>query len=91
MGGSKTRFGGPRLVYVDTGAYFALADRKDGNHEVARALLDLLVASRYVFHTSNLVVAETHALMLTRIKPWQAGSSAALSFLADVYDRRIAR
>jgi predicted nucleic acid-binding protein len=57
----------PRRVFVDTSAYFALADRHDVNHQRATAINGGIVAARLQPFTTNFVVAETHALLLNRV------------------------
>jgi predicted nucleic acid-binding protein len=64
---------------VDTSAWYALVD--PGEHSrprVASALRDAL-ESRYRIVTTNLIVAETHALLLRRF-----GNAVALAFLREV-------
>jgi predicted nucleic acid-binding protein len=54
---------------VDTSAYYALADRREGNHGTARAIASQLADERRVLYTTNLILAETHALVLARLGP----------------------
>ncbi|MEA2583516.1 MAG: hypothetical protein QOF33_1601 [Thermomicrobiales bacterium] len=61
-------------VFVDTGAYAALALTSDANHR--RALATALERRRAFLCTTNWVVAETYALILAR-----AGRTAAISIL----------
>ncbi|HVX28934.1 MAG TPA: PIN domain-containing protein [Nitrolancea sp.] len=55
------------LVCVDTSAYFSVANIRDVNHHAARSILVDLVANRRRFVTTNFILAELHALLLTRI------------------------
>ena len=57
----------PSWVFVDTGGYFALTSSRDQNHPAAVAVMRALIAGRFRLYTSNLVLAELHALLLTRI------------------------
>lgn len=57
----------PYWVFVDTGAYFAWIDPKDANHLAALAIMRGLIARGFRLYTSNFVLAELHALLLTRI------------------------
>ena len=67
-----------REIFVDTGAWFSLADRSSPHHEaVTREVRRRVPASRLV--TTNLIVAETHALLLRR-----ANARAGLTFLREV-------
>jgi len=56
-----------RQVFVDTGAFYAALNRKDQYHQEAAMLFDQAVAEEWRVLTSNFVVAETHALVLTRL------------------------
>ncbi len=56
-----------RRIFVDTSAYFVLANRRDASHQSASALLHQLVAERRRLFTTNFVLAELHALLLARI------------------------
>ena len=53
-------------MFVDTSAYFAVANRRDASHEPAGALMRRLVAEQWCLFTTNFVLAEVHAL-LTRL------------------------
>src|SRR5439155_20561470 len=54
-------------VFVDTSAVFALVDRNDGNHRAARRTLEGLRKRRLEPLLTNFVVAESHALLLSRL------------------------
>jgi predicted nucleic acid-binding protein len=54
-------------VFVDTSAVFALLDKGDANHQAARDTLAALKRQRSEPLLTNLVVAESHALVLTRL------------------------
>jgi len=56
-----------RRVFVDTSAYFALADRRSASHRAMDAIVRRLITERWRLFTSNFVLAETHALLLSRI------------------------
>ena len=59
-------------VFIDTGAFGAITLFDDEHHHDAHAMLQRLTEQRWRFFTTNFVVAETHALILTR-----AGRTAA--------------
>jgi len=63
-------------VFVDTSAFFALADQDDNHYREAQAIQQRLITNRSAWFTSNFVVAETHALFLARL-----GVRQALEFL----------
>lgn len=66
-------------LFVDTSGWFPLADAKDRAHaRVARSLRDAVKNGRRIV-TTNLVIAETHALIMRRIH-----RDAALAFLREV-------
>lgn len=66
-------------LFVDTSGWLPLADPKDRAHaRVARSLRDAVKNGRRIV-TTNLVIAETHALLMRRIHP-----DAALAFLREV-------
>jgi predicted nucleic acid-binding protein len=55
-----------RRVFVDTGAFVALRNRAELEHEAARAALSALVSERVPLLTSNYVFAETYTALLVR-------------------------
>jgi predicted nucleic acid-binding protein len=56
-----------RRVLIDTSAYFAVANRQDASHARCSMVLAQLVADRRRLFTTNFILAELHALLLTRI------------------------
>jgi uncharacterized protein len=58
---------GRRAALIDTSAYYALANRRDAHHESAVAIARRLAEERWRLYTTNLVVAETHGLVLARV------------------------
>lgn len=73
-----------RPVFVDTSAFAAVAIRRDAGHEVAAALFQEIRASKRAVFTTSLVLAETHALILSR-----SGRDLALDVLVRL-DRSVA-
>lgn len=69
-----------RQIFVDTSAYFALTDRRDGNHEAAVRIIQQLILERAGLLTTNYVIAETHTLLLNRI-----GYKTALQVIEELY------
>lgn len=66
-------------LFVDTSGWFPLVDPEDRAHAaVARAVRDAVIARRRIV-TTNLIVAETHALIMRRIH-----RKAALAFVREV-------
>lgn len=72
-----------RRVFVDTSAYFALTDYADADHATSQTLLQRLAVTRSHVFTSNLIVAETHALLLSRLN-----AQIARQFLDDLRQSR---
>lgn len=68
-----------RRALVDTSAHYALADPRDGSHAAASAVVDQLAEGPSRLYTTNLVVAETHALLLAR-----RGRHVALRVLQEI-------
>jgi uncharacterized protein len=54
-------------VFIDTGAFVALRNRAEREHELARATLKQLVAEGAQLFTSNFVFAETYTALLVRL------------------------
>lgn len=54
-------------VIVDTSAIYALLDRSDANHTRAVAILGRLRDSGDTVVITNLILAETHALLLSKL------------------------
>jgi predicted nucleic acid-binding protein len=55
-----------RRVFVDTSAFGALLNGADADHRAALAIANNLARERRRLITTNFVVAETHALLLSR-------------------------
>lgn len=66
-------------LFVDTSAWYPLADPRHPDHAALAAALRERVAAGSRIVTTNLVVAETHALLLRR-----AGAAPALRFVREV-------
>jgi predicted nucleic acid-binding protein len=56
-----------RKVFVDTGAFVAVRNSREDEHERARTALAGLVGERAQLFTSNYVLAETYAALLIRL------------------------
>ena len=70
-----------RRAFVDSGAYFALLDRRDQHHADAVAIARRIARDRYRQFTTNSVIIESHALMLNHL-----GRPQAAQFLRDISD-----
>jgi uncharacterized protein len=69
----------PAEVFVDTSAWYPLLLRKHPDHERLAGHLRALVKGGRRVVTTNLIVAETHALAMRRI-----GAAATLTFTRTV-------
>lgn len=63
-------------IFVDTGAWFALADKDDTHHKNAASVLPSLLKTCKKLITSNLVIGETYILILKEL-----GHDSAIDFL----------
>lgn len=70
-----------RRVFVDTGAYFALLSAADAHHAQFVPLFAAAARERWRLVTTNFVLTETHALVLSRAPN---GPRAALDFVEGV-------
>lgn len=70
-------------IFVDTGAWYAVADRSDRHHEHASRFY-LAHAGEGRLVTSDLIVAETWALLASHL-----GRDAALTFWETLRDARV--
>jgi len=66
-------------VFVDTSAFFALVAPRDAHHHIALAVRRRMAAEHWHLFTTDLIVAETHALTLARL-----GRRIALRIVADI-------
>ena len=66
-------------LFIDTSAWYPLADRRHPDHAVLARTLREWVRRGARIVTTNVVVGETHALLLRR-----AGRAAALAFVEAV-------
>jgi predicted nucleic acid-binding protein len=67
-----------RRVFVDTSGFFALLVAEDRNHAHARELFDQAAREQWRLVTTNAVVTETYALLLSRTRE---GRTKAVAFL----------
>lgn len=56
-----------RTIFVDSGAYLAILDANDANHEKAIEINAKIQQEGYLTLTTNFVVAEAHALILSNL------------------------
>ena len=73
-----------KQVFVDTGGFYAFADADDEFHEKACTLFEKAAAESWRLTTTNYVVAETHALILSRL-----GRKLALDYLQGIFNGSI--
>ncbi len=68
-----------RRALLDTSAYFALVDLGEKHYPEANIIRNRLATERWRLFTTNFIVAETHALILTRL-----GYRYAIRFLDQI-------
>lgn len=56
-----------KQVFVDTGGFYSFTDADDEFHEKSCALFEKAAAETWKLTTTNYVVSETHALILSRL------------------------
>lgn len=66
-------------VFVDTGAWVALADKDDAHHEKAASAYPSILKTHRNLITSNLVIAESYVLILNEL-----GHKEALKFIEGI-------
>ena len=69
----------PQSIFVDTGAWIALADKDDIHHKKAAGILPSLLTTCNRLITSNLVISESYVLILNEL-----GHKASSDFLAKI-------
>jgi uncharacterized protein len=70
-----------RRALVDSSAYLALIDEDDENHDTAVTILQQLISGRFRQFTTNYMLAEAHALILSTL-----GNQKANEFLQRILD-----
>ncbi len=68
-----------KTIFVDTGAWFALADESDQYHKKAVDVYPGLFEDNYLLTTTNFVIAETYILIRRAI-----GHQPAMRFLQNI-------
>lgn len=58
----------PKVIFVDSSAYFSLIRAKDHNHQQALLIARHLDLQQWRIFTTSFVVAETHALIVNRLR-----------------------
>lgn len=66
-------------LFVDTGAWYALADRSDQHHDQAVDIYPKLLRNYNHIRTTNLIVAETYILIRRAL-----GHQPAITFLENI-------
>jgi predicted nucleic acid-binding protein len=70
-----------RRVFVDSSVYLALLDQDDEHHREATQILNQLAEERYRQFTTNVLLIEAHALILSVLSRTQAAQ-----FLKDMQE-----
>jgi predicted nucleic acid-binding protein len=75
-------------AFIDTTAYYAFAAPRDREHAAAVALFSELARRRTTVYTTNLIVAETHVLLKSRLARFttrQHALDTARTFIESIY------
>lgn len=72
-----------RRALTDSAGYFATVETRDANHRPARTIAHGLSEGHWRVYTTNFVIAEAHALILTR-----SGRTLATRFLSEMEQSR---
>lgn len=72
-----------RRVFVDTSAYVALLGPRDDRHAEAVRIVEKIADDRLLHYTTNVMLIEGHAMMLSRL-----GRTAARAFLTRIEESR---
>jgi uncharacterized protein len=70
-----------RRVFVDSSVYLALLDQDDEHHREATQIVHQLAQARYRQFTTNVLLIESHALILSVL-----GRAQAAQFLKDMQE-----
>ena len=68
-----------KVIFVDTSVFYGFIDKDDNNHRTCVELFERVVKNKWELITTNFIVAETHALILSRL-----GRDKALEWLQAV-------
>jgi predicted nucleic acid-binding protein len=68
-----------RRVFIDSSAYLVLLDQDDAHHSQAAAILRQIAVQRYRQFSTNAILIESHALILSAM-----GTRAATHFLRSM-------
>ena len=72
-----------RRVFVDSSVYLALLDQDDEHHRHATQIVHQLAQERYRQFTTNVLLIESHALILSVL-----GRTQAAQFLKDMHESK---
>jgi predicted nucleic acid-binding protein len=76
--------GARRGIFVDSSAFFAALDHGEVGHTAAIQVFERMRREHVVPYTSNFIVAESHALIMSRL-----GIQPGLNFITWIEDGRI--
>ena len=75
-----------KSVFIDTSGFFALYSANDADHAAAKEIFREANGQRWPLITTNMVVVETHALLLNRTRERRA---LAMRFLDDLESSKL--
>ena len=79
----------PRWVFLDTGGYYGLLNRRDQNRQAATTIYQRLGTEHWRLFRTNFILAELHALMLSKVGRQPARQ--ALAFIQESQATTIVR
>ena len=68
-----------RIIFVDTSAHYALVDKSDPAHKLAREFLEYQTKNGIALVTSNFIISEIYTLIMGRL-----GSRNAISYIEAI-------
>lgn len=83
-------------VFIDTGAFCSIANKKDKEHQILSNILNSLVTKKAIFYTSNFILSETYTLIRFRVShknavkfmnEFESSNIKALRVSQDIEDR----
>jgi len=78
-----------KKIFVDTGAWYALKNRNDPNHQAVCRFFEILPSAGIVCYTSDYVIDEAITLTRTRLKNHHVAATLAEELLSEKAARLI--
>lgn len=72
-----------RKIFIDTGAWYALKNRKDPNHEDAVHFFKTMANKKIICYTSDYVIDEAITLTRTRLNNHEVSKKLAMELFSE--------